>query len=109
MSYRIATLTLSIIVITFAHKKAFCDAQVTGKTACLNSCTSICLYISHCMDPIDVTSSTGNKFVVGFPINGSEAADQLYLFITNPESSAVSFMVTPIDLSRNISNSSTIR
>ena len=54
-----------------------------------------------------MTSSTGNKFVIGFPRNFGQTADQLFLFITNPESSAVSFTVTPIDLSRNISNSST--
>ncbi len=39
--------------------------------------------------PIDVTSSTGNKFVVGFPTSrGPTGAIQLV--ITNPESSAVS-------------------
>ncbi len=54
-----------------------------------------------------MTSSTGNKFVIGFPRNVDETGTN-QLFITNPESSAVSFKVTPIDLNRrNISNSST--
>ena len=52
-------------------------------------------------------SSTGNKFVVGFPRNFDHEPEQLFLFITNPESSAVSFTVTPIDSSGNISASST--
>ncbi len=46
--------------------------------------------------------------MVGFPRNDGGTANQLILFITNPESSAVSFKVTPIDLSRNISNSTTV-
>ncbi len=33
MSYINTALILSIITITFAHKKASCDAQITGKTA----------------------------------------------------------------------------
>ncbi len=57
---------------------------------------------------IDMTLSTGNKFVVGFPRNAGGSTNQLSLFITNPESSAVSFKITPIDLSRNISNSTTV-
>ncbi len=46
--------------------------------------------------------------MVGFPRNDGGTANQLSLFITNPESSAVSLKVTPIDLSRNISNSTTV-
>ncbi len=45
-----------------------------------------------------MTSSTGNKFVVGFPRNLSRA-EAIQLVITNPESSAVSFTVTPINIS----------
>ncbi len=55
------------------------------------------------------SSSVGNMFVVGFPINsGQEKKNQLFLFITKPDSSDVSFTVSPINLSRNISNSSTV-
>ena len=50
-------------------------------------------------------SSAGNRFVVGFPINFA-LAEQLFLFITNPESSAVSFTITPIDFSGSVSASS---
>ena len=53
-----------------------------------------------------MTSSTGNKFVVGFPRNLGRA-EAIQLVITNPESSAVSFTVTPINISGNVSNSST--
>ncbi len=52
-------------------------------------------------------SSAGNKFVVGFPRNFDGDAEQLFLFITNPESSAVSFIVTPINFSGSVSKSST--
>ncbi|XP_064395003.1 uncharacterized protein LOC135342233 isoform X1 [Halichondria panicea] len=83
MRHRIATLILTIIVITFVHKKASCNTQITDVTP----------------------SSAGNRFVVGFPINFAEA-EQLFLFITNPESSAVSFTVTPIDFSGSVSASS---
>ena len=51
-------------------------------------------------------SSSGNTYVVGFPRNVAEA-EQLFLFITNPESSAVSFIVTPINFSGSVSTSST--
>ena len=61
----------------------------------------------NCSLIVDVTlSSAGNKFVVGFPRNFDHEAEQLFLFITNPESSAVSFTVTPIDSSGNVSTSS---
>ena len=53
------------------------------------------------------SSSAGKKFVVGFPINGGQLISELFLFITNPESSAVNFIVTPINISGNVSNSST--
>ena len=42
--------------------------------------------------------------MVGFPRN---LGNDLFLLITNPESSAVNFTVTPINISGNISNSST--
>ena len=45
--------------------------------------------------------------MVGFPRNFDGEAEQLFLIITNPESSAVSFTVTPIDFSGNVSASST--
>ncbi len=58
--------------------------------------------------PIDETlSSAGKKFVVGFPRNSGQRADELFLFITNPESSAVNFTVSLINISGNVSNSST--
>ncbi|XP_064407205.1 adhesion G protein-coupled receptor L3-like isoform X2 [Halichondria panicea] len=83
MSYRIArsTLALTIIIITFAPS---CDAQITDETS----------------------SSAGKKFAVGFPTSFGQGADELFLFITNPKSS-VNFTVTPINISGNISNSST--
>ncbi len=59
---------------------------------------------------LDVTSSSsGSTFVVGFPRNlGGHSQDtQLSLFITNPESSAVTFTVSPIDINRSVSTSST--
>ncbi len=61
------------------------------------------------IDPIDATSSSaGNIFVVGFPRNlGQQGNQQLFLYITNPEASAVNFIVTPINISGNVSNSST--
>ena len=55
----------------------------------------------------ETPSSASNKFVVGFPRNEGLSADQLCMFITNPESSAVNFMVTPINFSGSISTSST--
>ncbi|XP_064388398.1 IgGFc-binding protein-like [Halichondria panicea] len=84
MSYRIArsTLALTIIIITFAPSF---DAQITDKTL----------------------SSAGKKFVIGFPRNSGQRADELFLFITNPESSAVNFTVSLINISGNVSNSST--
>ncbi|XP_064407631.1 uncharacterized protein LOC135352375 isoform X3 [Halichondria panicea] len=43
-----------------------------------------------------------------FPINTGQVVHiELFLFITNPESSAVNFRVTPINISGNVSNSST--
>ncbi len=54
----------------------------------------------------ETSSSAGKKFVVGFPRNG-ESTDELFLFITNPELSAVNFTVTPINISGKVSNSST--
>ena len=55
----------------------------------------------------ETSSSAGKKFVVGFPRNNGQRADELFLFITNPESSAVNFTVSPINFSGNVSNSST--
>ena len=48
--------------------------------------------------------------MIGFPRNAVQFPGidpELFLFITNPESSAVNFTVTPIDISGNVSNSST--
>ena len=42
--------------------------------------------------------------MVGFPRNAGR--ESLFLFITNPESSAFNFKVTPIDISGNVSTSS---
>ncbi len=68
----------------------------------------VCIVVWNCSLILDVTSSSaGNKFVVGFPRNFDGEAEQLFLFITNPESSAVSFTVTPIDFSGSVSTSST--
>ena len=56
------------------------------------------------------SSSAGKKFVVGFLKNAVQfpAVDlELFLFITNPESSAVNFTVTPINIRGNVSNSLT--
>ena len=54
------------------------------------------------------SSSSGSKFVVGFPRNlGELGVSQLFLLITNPESSAVSFTVTSIDSNGSVSNAST--
>ncbi len=55
------------------------------------------------------SSSAGKKFVVGFPRNAGQESpgEELFLFITNPESSAVNFTITPINISGNVSNSST--
>ena len=48
------------------------------------------------------------RFVIGFARNGGQVIkSQLSLFITNPESSAVTFTVTPIDINRSVSTSST--
>ncbi len=46
--------------------------------------------------------------MVGFPRNAGHASleIELLLFITNPESSAVNFKVTPINISGNVSTSS---
>ena len=56
---------------------------------------------------LDVTSSSsGSKFAIGFPRHLGDGATQLFLFITNPESSAVNFTVTPINFSGSISTSS---
>ncbi len=54
----------------------------------------------------ETSSSAGKKFAVGFPTSFGQGADELFLFITNPKSS-VNFTVTPINISGNISNSST--
>ncbi len=54
------------------------------------------------------SSSAGIKFVVGFTRNVNEQGDDLFLFITNPDSIAINFTVTPINSSGSISNSSTI-
>ena len=54
------------------------------------------------------SSSAGNKFAVGFLRNFDPGDNDLFLFITNPESSTVSFTVTPINLSGSVSTSSTI-
>ncbi len=62
----------------------------------------------HCPLILNETSSSaGKKFVVGFPRNFGQTADELFLFITNPGSSAVNFTVTPINISGKVSNSST--
>ncbi len=65
----------------------------------------------HCSLILDETSSSaGKKFVVGFPRNADIIPNidpELFLFITNPESSAVNFTITPINISGNIYNSST--
>ncbi len=45
--------------------------------------------------------------MVGFPRNSGQRADELFLFITNPESSAVNFTVSLINISGNVSTSST--
>ncbi len=47
--------------------------------------------------------------MVGFPRNNvlDQGENELFLFITNPESSAVNFTVTPINISGNVSTSST--
>ena len=46
--------------------------------------------------------------MVGFPVNAGQVVRiELFLFITNPESSAVNFTVNPINISGNVSNSST--
>ncbi|XP_064407438.1 uncharacterized protein LOC135352209 isoform X3 [Halichondria panicea] len=87
MSYRIArsTLSLTIIIITFATS-----------------------YDAHTTD--NILSSAGKKFMVSFPRNVVQYPGinpKLILFITNPESSAVNFTVTPINISGNVSNSST--
>ena len=56
----------------------------------------------------ETSSSAGKKFVIGFPRNYVFAEqNELSLYITNPESSAVNFTVTPINISGNVSNSST--
>ncbi len=61
----------------------------------------------------ETSSSAGKKFVVGFPRNIAfqpvhlTSSPELFLFITNPESSAVNFTVSPISISGNVSNSST--
>ena len=55
----------------------------------------------------ETSSSAGKKFVVGFPRNNGQRADELFLFITNTESSAVNFTVTPINISGIVSTSST--
>ncbi len=64
------------------------------------------------INPIDETSSSaGKKFVVGFPRNDVSSRREnellLLLYITNPEASAVNFTITPINISGNVSNSST--
>ncbi len=54
------------------------------------------------------SSSAGKRFVIGFARNGGQVIkSQLSLFITNPESSAVTFTVTPMDISGSVSTSST--
>ncbi len=69
------------------------------------------MYSLNCSLILDETlSSTGKKFVVGFPRIAhilSEIDPELFLFITNPEPSAINFTVTPINISGNVSNSST--
>ena len=56
----------------------------------------------------ETSSSAGKKFVVGFPRNGGQkGADKLFLFVTKPESSAVNFTITPINISGTVFNSST--
>ncbi len=45
--------------------------------------------------------------MVGFPRNADQGGDELFLFITNPESSAVNFTVSPINIRGNVSNYST--
>ncbi len=82
MSYRIARSTLALII-TFAHKKASCNAQITGRSEFLYACK----YIKS-IDPIDATSSSAaNKFVLGFPRNaGQQNTQELFLYITNQES-----------------------
>ncbi len=45
--------------------------------------------------------------MVGFPRNSGQRADELFLFITNPESSAINFTVTPFNISGIVSTSST--
>ncbi len=55
---------------------------------------------------LDVTSSSaGKKFVVGFPRN-LNLRIELFLFITNPESTAVNFTVSPDHISEKVSTSS---
>ena len=62
----------------------------------------------HCPLIVDETlSSAGKKFVVSFPRNFGQRADELFLFITNPESSAVNFTVAPFIISGTVSTSST--
>ena len=66
------------------------------------------MYSLNCSLILDeISSSAGKKFVVGFPRNHGQSTVELLLFITNPESSAVNFTVTPINISGNVSNSST--
>ncbi len=74
----------------------------------LNSCMHVNIIIKS-IDPIDVTSSSaGNKFFVGFPRNlGQRNNQQLFLYITNPESSVVNFTVFPININGKVSASST--
>ena len=57
----------------------------------------------------ETSSSAGKNFVVGFFGRNYlyNIGIELFLFITNPESSAVNFTVTPINISGNVSNSST--
>ncbi len=45
--------------------------------------------------------------MVGFPRNNGQRTEELFLFITNPEASAVNFTVSTINISGNVSNSST--
>ncbi len=63
------------------------------------------------INPVDETSSSaGKQFVVGFPRHLGKFQGinpELFLFITNPESSAVNFTVSPINISGNVSASST--
>ncbi len=72
---------------------------------------SFCIYmyvvVLNCPLIVDVTSSSaGNKFAIGFLRNFGPGDNDLFLFITNPESSAVSFTVTPTNLSGSVSISS---